>query len=247
MLMALDVPLPKQVFGHPWLNMKGSDDEAVKMSKSRGNVLYADELVEKYGVDAVRYFVLHETPFDNDGVVSEALITERVNYDLANTLGNLVNRTVAMVNKYFGGVLNRGQETGDRGQIDLPDTELIALCTSLPAKTAELMDELRVADTISEIFVLFKRSNKYIDETMPWSLAKDPAQKERLSAVLYNLCECIYTGACLLYPFMPETSEKILAQLSLDPLPLDALSTFGKIPDGTKVTGTPTILFARVE
>ena len=223
-LMALDLPLPKQVFGHPWL-LQGDG----KMSKSKGNVLYADELVDFFGVDAVRYFVLHEMPFENDGVISWELMVERMNSDLANTLGNLVNRTISMTNKYFGGtVTNKGvAETEEDKAVD---ADLKAITEDTPKRVEAKMDELRVADAITEIFVLFKRCNKYIDETMPWALAKEEAKKDRLETVLYNLIESIKTGARLLESFMPETSEKILAQLG----------------DG-KVTEKPEILFARLD
>ena len=218
-LMALDLPLPKQVFGHPWL-LRGEG----KMSKSKGNVLYADTLVDFFGVDAVRYFVLHEMPFDNDGVISWELLVERLNSDLANVLGNLVNRTISMSNKYFGGVVSNTKvaETVDQ---DLKDTVLAAV-----KKTDEKMEQLRVADAISEIFNIFRRSNKYIDETMPWALAKDEAQQGRLAAVLYNLVEAITIGASLLEPFMPETSAKILSQLNTDRRGLDQMDTFGLYP-----------------
>ena len=223
-LMALDLPLPKQVFGHPWL-LQGDG----KMSKSKGNVLYADELVDFFGVDAVRYFVLHEMPFENDGVISWELMVERMNSDLANTLGNLVNRTISMTNKYFGGVVtDKGvAETEEEKAVD---ADLKAVTEDTPKRVDAKMDELRVADAITEIFVLFKRCNKYIDETMPWALAKEEAKKDRLETVLYNLIESIKTGARLLESFMPETSEKILAQLG----------------DG-KVTEKPEILFARLD
>ena len=223
-LMALDLPLPKQVFGHPWL-LQGDG----KMSKSKGNVLYADELVDFFGVDAVRYFVLHEMPFENDGVISWELMVERMNSDLANTLGNLVNRTISMTNKYFGGVVtDKGvAETEEEKAVD---ADLKAVTEDTPKRVDAKMDELRVADAITEIFVLFKRCNKYIDETMPWALAKDEAKKDRLETVLYNLIESIKSGAKLLESFMPETSEKILAQLG----------------DG-KVTEKPEILFARLD
>ena len=218
-LMALDLPLPKQVFGHPWL-LQGDG----KMSKSKGNVLYADELVDFFGVDAVRYFVLHEMPFDNDGVISWELMVERMNSDLANTLGNLVNRTISMTNKYFGGVV------ADKGVAEEVDADLKSVVENVPKAVDAKMDELRVADAITEIFTLFKRCNKYIDETMPWALAKEEEKKDRLETVLYNLIESIKVGARLLESFMPETSEKILAQLG----------------DG-KVTDKPEILFARLD
>ena len=235
-LMALDLPLPKQVFGHPWL-LRGEG----KMSKSKGNVLYADTLVDFFAVDAVRYFVLHEMPFDNDGVISWELLVERLNSDLANVLGNLVNRTISMSNKYFGGVVSNTKvaETVDQ---DLKDTVLAAV-----KKTDEKMEQLRVADAISEIFNIFRRSNKYIDETMPWALAKDEAQQGRLAAVLYNLVEAITIGASLLEPFMPETSAKILSQLNTDRRGLDQMDTFGLYPDNKKVVEKPEILFARMD
>jgi methionyl-tRNA synthetase/methionyl-tRNA synthetase C-terminal region/beta chain len=236
MLMALDLPLPKQVFGHPWL-LQGDG----KMSKSKGNVLYADELVDFFGVDAVRYFVLHEMPFDNDGVITWELMVERMNSELANTLGNLVNRTISMSNKYFGGVVNN---TGVREAVD---DELIALTLATPGKVSEKMDKLRVADAMSEIFTLFKRCNKYIDETMPWALAKEEEKKARLETVLYNLVESICVGAELLESFMPETSEKILKQLNAKTRGLDEMNEYGKYVSGTKVTETPEILFARLD
>ena len=235
-LMALDLPLPKQVFGHPWL-LQGDG----KMSKSKGNVLYADELVEMFGVDAVRYFVLHEMPFDNDGVITWELMVERMNSDLANTLGNLVNRTISMSNKYFGGVVNN---TGVLAPID---RELRETAVMAAEKVTAKMDELRVADAITEIFALFKRCNKYIDETMPWALAKDESKKERLATVLYNLVESISIGASLLEPFMPETSAKILAQLGAKKRSLEVMNMFGLYQSGTKVTDTPEILFARLD
>lgn len=235
-LMALDVPLPKQVFGHPWLLQSGG-----KMSKSKGNVLYADTLAEVFGVDAVRYFVLHEMPFDNDGVISWELMVERLNSDLANILGNLVNRTVSMSNKYFGG------EVRDGGVCAAEDEDLKAVVLEAVKKAEAKMDELRVADAIGEIFNIFRRCNKYIDETMPWSLAKDEAKKERLAAVLYNLVESIAIGASLLESFMPETSAKILAQLNASKRPLCEMGEFGKYPSGGRVTEKPEILFARME
>lgn len=235
-LMALDLPLPKQVFGHPWL-LQGDG----KMSKSKGNVLYADELVDFFGVDAVRYFVLHEMPFENDGVISWELMVERLNSDLANTLGNLVNRTISMSNKYFGGVV------ADKGVTEPVDEELKAVALEAPKKAAAKMDELRVADAITEIFTLFKRCNKYIDETMPWALAKDEAKKDRLATVLYNLVEGISIGAALLESFMPETSEKILAQLCAEKRSLEDMETWGHYVSGTKVTEKPQILFARLD
>lgn len=236
MLMALDLPLPKQVFGHPWL-LQGDG----KMSKSKGNVLYADELVEIFGVDAVRYFVLHEMPFDNDGVITWELMVERMNSDLANTLGNLVNRTISMSNKYFDGVVNN---TGCKEDID---EELINLALATPGKVIEKMDKLRVADAITEIFTLFKRCNKYIDETMPWALAKEEEKKSRLETVLYNLVESICIGTSLLESFMPETSSKIISQLNAKIRDMSDLNVFGNYISGNKVTQTPEILFARLD
>lgn len=237
MLMALDLPLPKQVFGHPWL-LQGDG----KMSKSKGNVIYADDMADLFGVDAVRYFVLHEMPFENDGVITWELVVERLNSDLANTLGNLVNRTVSMTNKYFGGVVkNENVNTQEF------DEELKRAALDTPGKVKEKMDKLRVADAITEIFTLFKRCNKYIDETMPWVLAKDDSQSARLATVLYNLIESITIGASLLEPFMPETSAKILAQLNTQARQFDDMSEFGKYVSGTKVTDTPEILFARLD
>ena len=236
MLMALDLPLPKQVFGHPWL-LQGDG----KMSKSKGNVLYADDLVSVFGVDAVRYFVLHEMPFDNDGVITWELMIERMNSDLANTLGNLVNRTISMSNKYFDGVMTR------TGVTEPVDEELKAVALETVKKTCEKMDKLRVADAITEIFTLFKRCNKYIDETMPWALAKEEDKKDRLSEVLYNLAESILIGASLLKPFMPTSAEKIASQLNGTLKELEALTTFGTYPSGTKVVEKPEILFARLD
>lgn len=236
MLMALNLPLPKQVFGHPWL-LQGDG----KMSKSKGNVLYADELVDFFGVDAVRYFVLHEMPFDNDGVITWELMVERMNSDLANTLGNLVNRTISMSNKYFGGIVNNS------GVKDAVDEELIRLALETPKKVVDKMEQLRVADAISEIFALFKRCNKYIDETMPWVLAKEEEKKPRLETVLYNLVEGICIGASLLNSFMPETSGKILTQLNAKLRTIDELDRFGIYASGTRVTETPEILFARLD
>ena len=240
-LMALDLPLPKQVFGHPWL-LQGDG----KMSKSKGNVLYADELVDFFGVDAVRYFVLHEMPFENDGVISWELMVERMNSDLANTLGNLVNRTISMTNKYFGGVVtDKGvAETEEEKAVD---ADLKAVTEDTPKRVDAKMDELRVADAITEIFVLFKRCNKYIDETMPWALAKDEAKKDRLEEVLYNLVESITIGACLLESFMPETTEKILAQLNSEKRSYEELDQFGLYVSGNKVTDQPQILFQRLD
>ena len=237
-LMALDVPLPKQVFGHPWL-LQGDG----KMSKSKGNVLYADELANFFGVDAVRYFVLHEMPFENDGVISWELMVERLNSDLANTLGNLVNRTISMSNKYFGGEVRSTGVTDEEGV----DADLKAVALETLAKCTGRMDQLRVADAISDIFTLFKRCNKYIDETMPWALAKDEAKKDRLAEVLYNLVESIAIGAELLESFMPETSARILSQLGAAKRGFDAMDRFGLYPSGNKVTDKPEILFARMD
>ena len=235
-LMALDLPLPKQVFGHPWL-LQGDG----KMSKSKGNVLYADTLVDFFGVDAVRYFVLHEMPFENDGVISWELMVERMNSDLANILGNLVNRTVSMTNKYFGGIVE------DKHVCEAVDEDLKAAVLDAVKKADEKMNKLRVADAITEIFNIFRRSNKYIDETTPWTLAKDEEKKDRLATVLYNLTEAITIGASLLHSFMPETSEKILAQLNTKKRDLEAMDQFGLYPNGTKVTEKPEILFARMD
>ena len=235
-LMALDLPLPKQVFGHPWLIQSDG-----KMSKSKGNVLYADELVDFFGVDAVRYFVLHEMPYDNDGVISWELLVERMNSDLANTLGNLVNRTISMSNKYFDGVVR------DKGVSEPVDDELKEIVTSTVSRVEAKMEHLRVADAITEVFTLFKRCNKYIDETMPWVLAKDENKQDRLATVLYNLVESITIGASLLKSFMPDTTERILAQLNAKEVPFEELSTFGHYVSGTKVTEQPEILFARLD
>ena len=235
-LMALGLPLPKQVFGHPWL-LQGDG----KMSKSKGNVIYADTLVDFFGVDAVRYFVLHEMPFDNDGVITWELMVERMNSDLANILGNLVNRTISMTNKYFDGVVR------DAGAAEAVDEDLKATVLEAVKKADAKMDQLRVADAITEIFGIFRRSNKYIDETAPWTLAKDEAKKDRLATVLYNLTEAITIGASLLESFMPETSEKILKQLNTEKRALSEMDTFGKYPSGNKVTDKPEILFARVD
>ncbi len=235
-LMALDLPLPKQVFGHPWLLMNDG-----KMSKSKGNVMYAHDLVNLFGVDAVRYFLIHEMPFDSDGNCTYELLVERLNADLANTLGNLVNRTVAMSNKYFGGVVER---TGVREAVD---EELKETATAAVGKVTAKMDELRVADAITEIFNLFKRCNKYIDETAPWTLAKDPTKADRLREVLYNLTESIAIGASLLIPFLPDTGAKILAELNANPRPFDGLNDFGLYPSGNKVAEKPEILFARLD
>ena len=235
-LMSLDLPLPKQVFGHPWL-LQGDG----KMSKSKGNVIYADELVDFFGVDAVRYFVLHEMPFENDGVITWELMVERLNSELANTLGNLVNRPISMSNKYFGGVVE------NNGVAESVDDDLKNFILSVPAKVNEKMDKLRVADAMTEVFTIFKRCNKYIDETMPWALAKDEEKKDRLATVLYNLVEGICIGATLLKSFMPETTERILAQLSAEDRTLEDLNTFGLYPSGNKVTEKPEILFARLD
>ena len=235
-LMALDVPLPKQVFGHPWL-LVGSG----KMSKSKGNVIYADDLVKLFGVDAVRYFVLHEMPFENDGVITWELLVERINSDLANTLGNLVNRTISMSNKYFDGVV------ANTGITDGFDKDLIDVALDTKHKVIHKMDQLRVADAMTEIFNLFKRCNKYIDETTPWILAKDPSSKDRLSTVLYNLVESITIGASLLSPFMPETAEKIFTQLNAKERSMDELEMFGLYENENKVVSKPEILFARLD
>ena len=235
-LMALDLPLPKQVFGHPWLIQSDG-----KMSKSKGNVLYADELVDFFGVDAVRYFVLHEMPYDNDGIISWELLVERMNSDLANTLGNLVNRTISMSNKYFDGLVC------DKGVNEPVDDDLKAVVTSTVSRVEAKMEDLRVADAITEVFALFKRCNKYIDETMPWALAKDETKQDRLATVLYNLVESISIGATLLKSFMPETTDRILTQLNAKEVPYEELSTFGHYVSGTKVTDAPEILFARLD
>ena len=235
-LMALGEPLPKQIFGHPWL-LQGDG----KMSKSKGNVIYADDLVDFFGVDAVRYFVLHEMPFENDGTISWELLVERINSDLANVLGNLVNRTISMSNKYFGGVV------ADKGCAEAVDGDLKAVATGTCEKVTARMEELRVADALTEIFALFKRCNKYIDETEPWVLAKDEEKKERLSTVLYNLVESILIGASLLEPFMPETAQKIAEQLKGELRGFDRLGEFGLYPSGNQVTEKPQILFARLD
>lgn len=235
-LMALDLPLPKQVFGHPWL-LQGGD----KMSKSKGNVIYADDMVDLFGVDATRYFVLHEMPFENDGVITWELVVERFNSDLANILGNLVNRTVSMSNKYFGGVV---RSTGVTEEVD---EDLKAVVTGARDRVAQKMKNLRVADAISEVFGVFRRCNKYIDETAPWVLAKDEAKSDRLAEVLYNLAESITVGASLLYSFLPETAEKIVAQLHTQLRGFEELNQFGLYENGTKVTETPEILFARLD
>ena len=236
MLMALDVPLPKQIFGHPWL-LQGDG----KMSKSKGNVIYADDLANLFGVDAVRYFVLHEMPFENDGTITWELMVERMNSDLANTLGNLVNRTISMSNKYFDGVVS------NKGVDEEVDDDFKKVILDTPVKAAEKMDKLRVADAITEIFTLFKRCNKYIDETMPWALAKEEDKQDRLATVLYNLIEGITIGASLLEPFMPETSKKILAQINAQPRAFEDMTEFGKYPSDNTVTEKPEILFARMD
>ena len=233
-LMALDLPLPKQIFGHPWLLQGGE-----KMSKSKGNVIYADDLVDLFGVDAVRYFVLHEMPFDNDGTITWELMVERFNSDLANTLGNLVSRTIAMSNKYFDGVVE------DKGVAEAVDEDLKSVVTGTYKVVEEKMDELRVADSLTEIFNLFKRCNKYIDETEPWVLAKDDSKKDRLATVLYNLTESIMIGVSLLAPFMPETAEQTAKNFNTQLRGFDSLSTFGSYPNGNKVSAEPVMLFAR--
>ena len=235
-LMSLDLPLPKQVFGHPWL-LQGDG----KMSKSKGNVIYADELVDFFGVDAVRYFVLHEMPFDNDGVITWELMVERMNSELANTLGNLVNRTISMSNKYFGGVVE------NKGVTEPVDDDLKSFILSVPAKVDAKMEKLRVADAITEVFTIFKRCNKYIDETMPWALAKDETKQDRLATVLYNLVEGICIGASLLKSFMPRTTERILVQLNANERTLEKMEQFGLYPSGNRVTDKPEILFARLD
>ena len=236
MLMALDLPLPKQVFGHPWL-LVGEG----KMSKSKGNVIYADDLVRYFGVDAVRYIMLHEMPFAQDGTVTYELMIERINSDLANILGNLVNRTLSMTNKYFGGLVHNANVS------DPIDDELIALAKATPANVQKKMDELRVADAIDEIFALLRRSNKYIDETMPWALGKDETKKDRLATVLYNLLESIRIAAVLLESYLPETSKAILDQLNTQQRSYDSVLTFGQLEDGIHVTPKPQILFARID
>lgn len=236
MLMALDIPLPKQIFGHPWL-LQGDG----KMSKSKGNVIYADDLVDFFGVDAVRYFVLHEMPFENDGVISWELMIERMNSDLANTLGNLVNRTISMSNKYFDGIIHNAKVK------ESLDDEFITLILDTPGKAVAKMEQLRVADAISEIFTLFKRCNKYIDETMPWVLAKEEEKKGRLETVLYHLIESITIGASLLSSFMPETAQRIVQQLNTKIRSIDELNEYGKYPSGNQVTAAPEILFARLD
>lgn len=234
--MALGEPLPKQVFGHPWLMMNGG-----KMSKSKGNVIYVDDLVDFFGVDAVRYYMLHEMPYDNDGNATWELIAERANSDLANILGNLVKRTISMSNQYFGGIVT------DKGAVRQEvDGDLKAVAAGAYAKVVEKMDSLRVADALTEVFAVFRRCNKYIDETEPWVLAKDESQRDRLSTVLYNLVEGIVMGASLLQPFMPETAERIAAQLNTELRDFDQLETFGLYKNGNQVTDQPQILFARL-
>ncbi len=235
-LMSLDLPLPKQVFGHPWL-LQGDG----KMSKSKGNVLYADDLVKVFGVDAVRYFVIHEMPFENDGVISWELMVERMNSDLANILGNLVNRTISMSNKYFGGLVS------DKGICEEVDEDLKNVIKAAVEKAVEKMDDLRAADALTEIFNIFRRCNKYIDETMPWALAKDEAKQDRLATVLYNLVEGITIGASLLEPFMPQTTQRIMQQLNTKARDYEEMDRFGLYPSGNKVTDKPEILFARLD
>ena len=234
--MSLGVPLPKQVFGHPWLLQGGE-----KMSKTKGNVIYADDLVKIFGVDAVRYFVVHEMPYENDGVITWELVVERINSDLANTMGNLVNRTIAMSNKYFDGVVT------DKGVCEPVDDDLKAFVTAAYDKVEAKMDELRAADALTEIFAVFKRLNKYIDETEPWVLARDEAKADRLSTVLYNLIEGITIGTALMAPFMPDTADKIVKMLNTKIRDFETLGTFGLYPSGTKVTDQPEILFARLK
>lgn len=236
MLMALDIPLPKQVFGHPWL-LQGES----KMSKSKGNVIYADDLVDIFGVDAVRYFVLHEIPYDNDGSITWDLLVERINSDLANVLGNLVNRTIAMSNKYFGGIVE------NKNVCEPVDQELKDLALAMPAKSIAKMDEFKASNALDEIFNLLRRTNKYIDETMPWVLAKDETKKDRLATVLYNLIEAIRFSAVMLYPYMPSTSTKILDQINTDQRDFESLKEFGKYASGTKVVEKPEMLFARLD
>ncbi len=235
-LMALDLPLPKQIFGHPWLLVGGD-----KMSKSKGNVIYADELADIFGVDAVRFFLLHEMPFDNDGTITWELMVERINSELANTLGNLVNRTISMSNKYFGGVVENKNVAED------PDDEFKATITAIRDKVEEKMEKLHTADALNELFNIFRRCNKYIDETMPWALAKDEAKRDRLATVLYNLVEGISIGANLLRSFMPETTDRILSQLNCEKRDYETLNQFGLYPSGNKVTDAPEILFARFD
>ena len=251
MLMALDVPLPKQIFGHPWLLLakkeeeQTDDDAPVKMSKSRGNVIYADDLVKIFGVDAVRYFVLHEMPFENDGTISWELMVERVNSDLANTLGNLVNRTISMSNKYFGGIVENKGNDSESEEIKALDAQFKSVITGTRDKAVELMKDLHAADAITEIINLFKRCNKYIDETEPWILAKKEDRQDRLATVLYNLIEGIIIGASLIQPFMPETADNIARQLCTSLRSFEELDQFGLYPSGNRVTEKPQILFAR--
>ena len=234
--MALDIPLPKQVFGHPWL-LQGES----KMSKSKGNVIYADDLVDIFGVDAVRYFVLHEIPYDNDGSITWDLLVERINSDLANVLGNLVNRTIAMSNKYFGGIVENKNVCED------VDQELKDLALAMPTKSIAKMDEFKASNALDEIFNLLRRTNKYIDETMPWALAKDETKKDRLATVLYNLIESIRFSAVMLYPYMPSTATKILDQINTDQRDFESLKEFGNYASGTKVVEKPEMLFARLD
>jgi methionyl-tRNA synthetase len=236
MLMALDIPLPKQVFGHPWL-LQGES----KMSKSKGNVIYADDLVDLFGVDAVRYYVLHEIPYDNDGSITWDLLVERINSDLANVLGNLVNRTIAMCNKYFGGIVTNPNVYED------VDQELKDIALAMPKKSMAKIDEFKASNALDEIFVLLRRTNKYIDDTMPWALAKDETKKDRLATVLYNLIEAIRFSAIALEPYMPSTSQKILDQINTDVRDYESLNTFGLYKEGTKVTDKPQPLFARLD
>ena len=236
MLMALDIPLPKQVFGHPWL-LQGES----KMSKSKGNVIYADDLVRIFGVDAVRYYVLHEIPYDNDGSITWDLLVERINSDLANILGNLVNRTIAMTNKYFDGVVTNPQVS------EPVDEELKQIALAMPQKVQQYMDEFKASKALDEIFVLLRRTNKYIDDTMPWALAKDESKKDRLATVLYNLIEAIRFAAIALEPYMPSTSTKILNQINTDQRTFQDLTTFGLYKEGSKVTDKPQQLFARLD
>ena len=236
MSLALDIPLPKQVFGHPWL-LQGES----KMSKSKGNVIYADDLVDIFGVDAVRYFVLHEIPYDNDGSITWDLLVERINSDLANVLGNLVNRTIAMSNKYFGGIVENKNVCED------VDQELKDLALAMPAKSIAKMDEFKASNALDEIFNLLRRTNKYIDETMPWALAKDETKKDRLATVLYNLIESIRFSAVMLYPYMPSTATKILDQINTDQRDFESLKEFGNYASGTKVVEKPEMLFARLD
>jgi methionine--tRNA ligase, beta subunit len=240
-LMALGEPLPKQVFGHPWLLQAGG-----KMSKSKGNVLYADELVSFFGVDPVRYFCLHEMPFENDGSISWDLMVERYNADLANVLGNLVSRTIAMTNKYFGGVVERPEASFSPEDAAL-DADLEKTVLDGVKKIREKMDVLRVADAMTELWNIFKRCNKYIDETLPWALAKDESKQDRLKAVLYHLTEALTIGASLLFSFMPETSEKILKELGTEKRALEAMDTFGLYPSGTRVAAEAEMLFRRLD